>query len=485
MLPNTKETIKETIAQYIILPEKKEKDKLDKQNAEIYDEIFEVNQPIYNSILKEANHLFLEIREIVKQFVEKHPNTMLLDLTDELKLPAMNYSVVVYCYNPYRVAVMITNAIYEKIKHPMLTCRTIVEHEEFAIDITGRTFIKVYSLAPGENSKKSSYAIKSLQNDRIMPPEWEIINLLENAVYGEEDLAVDDVEKYIKKRFDLAIERYKKHLDKIHDDNINSDKIGGKEQYYFPNTKEYLGGVTNKKTKFSMFGKSTSKNIEGSHEKSCKESSKSLADQIKLMLIYDVFKSEDYVLFGTWAHAILKTKGKPCVNSDRIQLSSRKSPAEIAKIIQDFINQKIGKYEVSIGKVFPIELPEEYRLKKVSIKVLLPSLGEVAIVEWISPLQYSAVPVIKLDWQIAAKELLQRYAFIDMFVMYNVFITNNVSKEKYLLQQRKLLSLLEDVDFENTHIVGYHTPYVEYRKFHMLDSKKFIPYKPSEGIKTV
>lgn len=476
-----KNTVKETIAQYITLPEKKEKDPLDKENAEIYEKLFQANKATYSEVLEKANHLFLEIREIVREFVNKHANAMLLDLTDELRLPAMNYTVTVYCYNPYRVATMLTNQIYEKIQHPMLSCRTIVEHEEFSIDVTGRSFVKVFSLAPGESSKKSSFAIKSLQNDRIMPAEWEIINLLENSVYGEEDLAVDDPDAYIKKRYDEAIQRYKKHLDKIHDQyvlpinsqnhTLNAEKSGSKEtKFYYPNVHE---------------------SISGGREKTCKESSKSLVDQIKLMLIYDVFQNEDFVLFGTWAHAILRTKGKPCINQDRIQLSYRKGPAELTSLIQKFVNEKIGKYTVVMGKIYPIELPEEYRLKKATIKVVLPSVGEVSLVEWISPLQYSTVPVSlvtneKQTWQIACKELLQRYAFIDMFIMFNVYQTNNVSKEKYLQQQRKLLAILEDQELgEPTSMVGYHTPYLEYRKFYMLESKKFTPYQPSQGIKTV
>jgi hypothetical protein len=209
------------------------------------------------------------------------------------------------------------------------------------------------------------------------------------------------------------------------------------------------------------------------------------------MLIYDVFQNEDFVLFGTWAHAILRTKGKPCINQDRIQLSYRKGPAELTSLIQKFVNEKIGKYTVVMGKIYPIELPEEYRLKKATIKVVLPSVGEVSLVEWISPLQYSTIPVSlvaneKQAWQIACRELLQRYAFIDMFIMFNVYQTNNVSKEKYLQQQRKLLAILEDQELgEPTNMVGYHTPYLEYRKFYMLESKKFTPYQPSQGIKTV
>lgn len=502
-----KNTVKETIAQYITLPEKKEKDPLDKENAEIYEKLFQANKATYSEVLEKANHLFLEIREIVREFVNNHSNAMLLDLTDELRLPAMNYTVTVYCYNPYRVATMITNQIYEKIQHPMLTCRTIVEHEEFSIDVTGRSFVKVFSLAPGESSKKSSFAIKSLQNDRIMPAEWEIINLLENSVYGEEDLAVDDQDAYIKKRYDEAIKRYKKHLDKIHDQYVLPND--SRNQYVLPqsallvsapldlrltplNSQNHTLNAEKSGSKdIKIYYPNVHESISGGREKSCKESSKSLVDQIKLMLIYDVFQNEDFVLFGTWAHAILRTKGKPCINQDRIQLSYRKGPAELTSLIQKFVNEKIGKYTVVMGKIYPIELPEEYRLKKATIKVMLPSVGEVSLVEWISPLQYSTIPVSlvaneKQAWQIACRELLQRYAFIDMFIMFNVYQTNNISKEKYLQQQRKLLAILEDQELgEPTNMVGYHTPYLEYRKFYMLESKKFTPYQPSQGIKTV
>lgn len=451
-----KDSIKEIIARYITLPEKKEKDPKDKENAEIYEAIFAKNKDTYSSILAQANELFLNIREIVTEFAQSHKNVMLLDLTDELKLPELNILITVYCYNPYRVAIMITNEIYSKLKHPLLTCRTLVEHEEFAIDIMSRTFVKIYSLAPGEQSKKSSYAIKSLKNDRFMPPEWEIINLLENAVYGEEEIAVENPDAYVEKRFSQAIERYQEHLDKV---------IGGRpsDQYYYPNAHiEMIGG----------------------REKSCRESSKSMLDQLKLTLMHDMFKSEDFIILGTWAHAAFK--GNPCVNTDRIQVLYRKGPVELKNRIANAIS-KIGKFPVTMGKVFPIELPEEYRLKKVNIKVSLPSMGEMVLVEWLSVLDYSAVPVINANgWLIPVKPLLARYAFIDMFIIYNVFCNNNISKERYIQYQRKLLEVIQSkVSAEAEFIVGFHIPYMEYRKFYMLEGKKFQPYQPANGIKTV
>jgi len=135
--------------------------------------------------------------------------------------------------------------------------------------------------------------------------------------------------------------------------------------------------------------------------------------------------------------------------------------------------------------VHNIELPDEYRLKNVNIKIVLKGPRgneEFLLVEYFSMLDYSAIPCIQIEkYYLPCKEILLKFFFIELWVIFNIYHSKNISNTKYINHVNKVwesITNVKDSFPEPEYIIGYNIPYVEYRKYLALRSIKLPDYRP-------
>lgn len=539
--------LRNEIEGFIIVPnkdlledEKQNYEDIGKKHKQIYDKIITQNTPIYRKVLTEANETFRKVREATYAFCRDKKNILILDREKFMTLPELSYELALYSYNSFKVAINLTNSLYDLLQHPFVSCKTVVEREEFSIDINGRTMIRIYSLTPGAASKSKDYAIKIVAPYKLydfegvsnVPPEIELIILLENLIYAEKSVSLlSSEDDYIGRLIMETIERYKKHIEEVrenkfliqnhhHHNDHHAKKIqpkkGGKGDRESEGNREGEDEESgNESESDSESDRDRDRESEGDRDresdnenkfpkdestdevycpkyggtilKSCKDGAKDFMNQLKIMIIYDwLFEQKDVILFGSWA-VLLKRYGreKLCFNNDRIQVLCMQNAEWLKSSLQTFIEENLGKHELILSDQYNMELPDEYRLKRHSIKIVVPGTkgGEERIlIETFNMLDYAAVPVAELDgYYLLCKELELKYLLVDLWMFFNIFNTGNVSKEKYLNYIENILKNIIHVMEKYppvTHVLGYNVPYVEYRKFIMIEGKKHFPYFP-------
>ena len=512
--------LRNEIEDFIIVPdktlleeEKQNYDEITKKHKQLYDKIIAQNTPIYRKVLLSANETFRKVREATYAFCREKKNILILDREKFMTLPELSYELSLYCYNSFKVAINLTNALYDLLQHPFVSCKTIVEREEFSIDINGRTMIRIYSLAPGAASKSKDYIIKTVAPYKLydfegvsnVPPEIELIILLENLIYAEKSVSLlSSEDDYIGRLIMETIERYKKHIEEVRTDKfiipshhhdhhakkiqITKGGTGDPTENSDDDSTENLNETLQSEEKYKPNSEEVfCPKYGGTILKSCKDGAKDFMNQLKIMIIYDwLFEQKDVVLFGSWA-VLLKRYGrdKLCFNNDRIQVLCMQNAEWLKSSLQTFIEENLGRHELILSEQYNMELPDEYRLKRHSIKIVVPGTrgGEERIlIETFNMLDYAAVPVAELDgYYLLCKELELKYLLVDLWMFFNIFNTGNVSKEKYLNYVENILKNIIHVMEKYppvTHILGYNVPYVEYRKFIMIEGKKHFPYFP-------
>lgn len=492
--------VKDKINSFLIIPDDVflEKEKKEYGDAALlvkdkFASILKTNEEAMGISLAEANKLFIEVRKLTYQFCEGKENILMLDRQKFSHLPSMAYELDIFCNNAFRVAIRLTNHIYDAIKHPFVSCKTVIEYEEFSIDINGRSMIKISALSRDEKRRYGDIPVRIVEPYSIdydlpkilhLPPEIELILLLENAIYGDNPLAILRCEDdYIKFLFVTALDRYKKHINAVSakDDKAN-DKADDKAK----------GGEADDKTKDDKAdGDVISREVKhgGAILRNCKDANRDKLNQIKLLIVRDwLHEQVDTVILGSWAFMIIeKSRDKLCFSNDRIQFMSHKINADLFASIKKFIGQHFD-YKISLSCESPIEIPNEHRLKRCSIKTEIDGHSYV-IADLYSMLHYSAVTVQRCgQYFVLCKELLLKFMFIDLWVFLSAYKSQKISDERYIMfvenilnNTKKLLTTEFSVDF----IIGFSTPYVEYHKFSMLEAEKHLPYVPHNKKMTI
>jgi hypothetical protein len=526
--------IESIISEYMIIPDKKyiENDddkfgKVKKEYESCYKEILEKNNETYKELLSIGNKTFRDVRDILYEYCKGKKYILILDREKYYSVPEMAYEILLYCYNAKEVAIDLTELIYKKIKHPFINCKNTMENEEFIIDVNVRSMIKIFSLAPGDASKVKKFDIATISDKMyrecyMMPPEWELIGLYDNEIYESENLALlKDADEYLEIKVKEAKLRYDKHVEYIKKEYDKTIKGG----LVFEILSNVMGNVVANLLVGSAFTKITKggdksygeessdnfkkhgkeiKKINGGVEKHneyyygnikygglidrpCLKQSKSLIDQIKIAIVHDwLYTQNDVILFGTWAMDLWKYgRDKLCINNDRIQLFARRGSTWIFNSLQNFIRDTFGKYNLSLGDEHNVELPDEYRLKRTGIKIItmgIHGLEEFLIIEYFNMLDYAAIPVVKLEkYYLPCKEILLKFFFIQLWSIFNIYHSKSISTNKYLMLVSNIWNHIEKIreSFPDPNfMMGYNIPYVEYRKYLALKSKKISAYFP-------
>jgi hypothetical protein len=509
--------LKNEIEDFIIVPgedfledEKQNYSEIGSKHNKIYDKIIEQNTPIYKKVLSEINETYRKVRSATYEFCKDKKNILILDREKFMTVPELSYEMILYCYNSFKVSVNLTNILQQLLNHPFVSCKTIVEREEFSIDINGRTMVRIYSLAPGSQSKMKDYTIKIVAPYKLydfegvsnVPPEIELIILLENLIYAEKSVSLlASEDDYISRLIMETVSRYKKHVEEVKFDKYkiihnyeknDKQKKGGnltelEENKNDQNGQDANGQDANGQDANGQNGESYCPKYGGMILKSCKDGAKDFMNQLKIMIIYDwLFSQKDVILLGSWA-IMLKRFGrdKLCFNNDRIQVLCMQNVEWLKSSLTTFIEENLGKHELILSSQYNMELPDEYRLRRHSIKIVVPGTkgGEERIlIETFNMLDYAAVPVAELDgYFLLCKELELKYLLVDLWMFFNIYNTGSVSKEKYLNYIENILkNVIHTMEKYPpiTHVLGYNVPYIEYRKFIMIEGKKHFPYFP-------
>lgn len=475
--------VKDKINSFLIIPDNAflEKEKKEYNDTELlvkdkFALILKTNEAAMNVSLAEANKLFIEVRKLTYQFCEGKANILMLDRQKFSHLPSMAYELNIFCNNAFRVAVGLTNHIYDAIKHPFVSCKTVIEYEEFSIDINGRSMIKISALSRDEKRKYGDIPVRIIEPYSIdydlprilhLPPEIELILLLENAIYGDNPLAIlKSEDDYIKFLFVTALDRYSKHIDSV---KAKDDK------------------ATDDKTKDDVISREVKHG--GAILRNCKDANRDKLNQIKLLIVRDWLHEQiDTVILGSWAFMIIeKSRDKLCFSNDRIQFISHKTNADLFASIKKFVEQHFD-YKISLSCEYPIEIPNEHRLKRCSIKTEIDGHSYV-IADLYSMLRYSAVTVRRCEqYFVLCKELLLKFMFIDLWIFLSAYKSQKISDERYIMFVENILNNTKKLlatDFSVDFIIGFSTPYVEYHKFSMLEAEKHLPYVPHNKKMTI
>lgn len=486
----TKQDLENKISEFIFVPTAEYKAAAwDETMGQEYDHMLAANTEIYKAMLNRDRALYIAVRDIVYKYCARHRNVMILDREPNMMIPEMADNLALYGYNAYKIANDITALIYAATNHPFILCKTVIEHGEFTIEINARTMVYIFSLAPGSNRNANVCQIVDNKTTGaseaalLMPPEFELVQLYDGEIYGGDALKLlKNPNEYIDGRLADARIRYRAHIEKLR-------KSGGGEP------ENITGGA--KRRRDRKYGRDRNRDDRGNgynsghkhtpgsicERKVCRDR---LIDQIKLSIVQNWVRNQnDTVLIGSWAHSVWK-HGDTRGSKDRIQLFCHRGASRMFADLKHFVQKNIGDYSMTLSKVYPVELPDEYRLTRNSIKIVAPGsagMKEYLLMEYFSALEYSAVPACIISgYRVACKEIMLKYIFINLWITLNVYLSNAVSVRRYITFVEGNWGMIDDIieGFPGAKVmVGYHTPYIEYRKYSMLEGKRFTPVNPA------
>lgn len=287
--------------------------------------ISDLKKKAKETLIKKDRERYKCIYEIIELYISEN-NVILSDLdllTNQKIIYKDSYNL--YCDNPFRHANALTNMIAEAlIKQDrdikFLVLKTSIPHNKLKIYYDQREMVELNSLAV-ENTKIENYkfitptickGFYTSHKLKIMPAEIELIELYRKLYDPEYNKEWSCLREYEKKMSEMLL--------------VHNGKKGG----------------------------SSNLDLSG----------------IKKIMLINFLPKTDFVVVGTWALGAIQSNFDI---EDPLQIISPYSPFDSFTMVKDELLNLMPDSEFDINMVEqPLYLPNEYRLKKYSVKILLP-----------------------------------------------------------------------------------------------------------------
>jgi hypothetical protein len=418
--------------------------------------------------IKEYQNRLKPLYDAIKLYCEKNKELFINDLdvllddstlTDDMI--SNNTKLTIYGNNVLKHSRNLTNDVYKagveaKIKCiDMLHTITKVEREEFQLIYGNTILLTLFSIGSYDN--KSQYntnftkAITPYKRANInyIPAEIEIISIYDKLIHCDFSNLSTEEKLY---------------------NTIKLGKVGG----------DVTTGV------------------------SCVDKRRDMLENIKILIVKDwLVNQKDIILIGSWALNVIKLGVENlCVNYDRISMISMRNTEQILSDINKFILDELKITNITISDVmtYSVNLPKDFRLKKATYSITLPSNGTVKqkrFLDIYDTTTYDIQTAYTVDnITIGSKYVLCKYLFIEIW-SYNLQRAFNSIDDK--LYTTAVDTIYKNIDtirgletVRPTLAIGKYIELDIYRKAYVKEKKKekkqsgdrwFIPYIPYMQLK--
>lgn len=367
-----------------------------------------------------------------------------------------DYHYDIYCSRPLEHANRLTNSIYKSLEadnipdqnKELLVMNTVSKNEEFTIMYNGRFMAKIYALQkdrPKGQSLDISKLIKPYlyRKTRYLPPDIEIIEVYQKIYNGDVNA--------------LIFER--KLIEMIH---LEEKRIkGGSEEVNLASEEDEIPYDAGCKTCGSIFGGSDIipdipdiphseflddiKNI----PKTCYERKKDELEMIKIGVLRDFLTSrKDCVLIGALAVDWLNLGKNICPKFDRLQIISTTPAVKLQNELAMFLRALGKNYEINMGESLDLLIPKDFRTKKIIFSISIKTdlgIKEKAFIEYFNSTEFEIIPCqLHLDILIAARPVLLRFLFIDLWISKFIFGLKKMDMLNFTKKTERLWGLIHD-----------------------------------------
>lgn len=413
-------------------------------------------------ILKDRN-TYNDVYQVVEEYCKENHNLIISDiqklLNKEDKLAFKVYEI--YCENPYKHAITLTNQIYQKIgKWTQLT--TVITHQEFEIYYDGRNVVKIYNLVKGKDIKLIDLVNPVLIYDiNYISPEIELIDVYKRLYLPDkcnEWKALLDIESYL---FDLV---------KIRNESAGEIKLGGADIENEPPIRRDLSELENLK---------------------------------KIILeeyVYDLLNATEnktnnqILLLGHWALNLIEyvsesSTGELKSHVEKLQIISPNVENDIKNI--QLILQKHTDLVIT-HREHILHLPKDFRVKRYTLYVSSHSLKEVPFMDIFNSTEFELVPynVVKVgnkQVKIANSYVLLRFIMIDLWMLKVIDKMGKIHKKPLAAKLKALYELIYKIKNPRSDVlkrvfgvdyIGTNIDFAAAKKMERLKYKVF-PYIPA------
>lgn len=340
-----------------------------------------------------------------------------------------------YCENPYKSALALTNEIYKKCG-PYTVLKTFVKNEQLEIQFNTFTLVNVHRL----NNIKARVKL----TDLIMPVNIKSIN------YISPELELIDIYRSL-------------YNPNKHDDWTDLLEVEEKLLHQVFDRVKILGGKCDP----------------------CKLKRNASINALKRVVVENFIEGSDYILLGDYALKILTNSTQ---SQEKIQIISSNDIQDDIKKLIEFL-EKYTEYGITY-RLQKIDIPKDFRTKKFTIYVEFPKLGKTvqkAFMDIYNSAQFELIPYVdKNKYKIANPFVLLRFFIIDIWIIRVIRKMDLISQDflmKKIVVLIKYIKQIKDMDWKSMvfgdKYVGVFQDYFISKKIDKLGKDFSYPYHPA------
>jgi len=407
-----------------------------------------------NQILIDRLH-FKKIYNVVDEYCRDHHEMFISNIQKILNQePPLNIVYDIYCENPYKHAVLLSDKIFLNVGK-WIQMKTKIPHKEFVISYDSRNLIFIFGMDIHKFINTNILVNPILINNiNYMPPELEIIDIYKKLY------SPNDVDEWVDS---LMIE---KKLFKLIYNRI--EKTGGWDC------------------------------------KPCKRRRSFDIEIIKIILFGEYIPTKNYVLIGHWGMStikstVLKKNIEPHV--EKLQVLSPYSIEKDVECIKQVISN-YTKYQL-IYKEHEMNLPKDFRIKRYTLYIKFPYDGgfkEKPFMDIFNSPQFQLIPYKELQIEFEDKcvhikignpFVLLRFVMIDLWIIKIIKQLKKMSTEILINKTKSLIELYNDIKnpkykwIDNVFGIDYIGINIDYSIAKTKETLKYryLPYLPALALK--
>jgi hypothetical protein len=443
-----------------------------------------------NEMIQKDRDRFSEIYETVKDFCRVN-KIIISDIGSILgNKSSSDYKFELYCDNPYKHAVHLTNQIHSHVGE-WVKMSTIVSQQEFVINYDMRPLITVYGLYKPANVDLFSLILPIDENHLLfMSPEVEIIDIYHKLYSPDQASDWSDLVKTESSLFKLLKSR------------IDNGVFGGRQ------------------------------------ERSSGPKDQTNLQYIKFLVLSE-FCSEfikNYVVVGYWALNVIADENEIKSSREKLQMITsmniKKSIEDIMSFLKRHVNAKVSYRKQNL------HIPKDFRINRYTVYITLPgSSKEKAFIDIFNCGNFELIPYIPITVTGGAKGgyrkkkrnfsqkknkndknprnnknnkqpstfaiekdfvvkvgnpyVLLRFFIIDLWIMRMIFEMKHFTSEILKLKTKQLMYAVDQIKSPDFPIggevfgldyVGIYQNYNNSKKINNLKGKMFYPYYPERDM---
>ena len=417
---------------------------------------FSVIEDSAADVIKKDRHNYIKVHNAIEQYCREHPEIIVSDINKLLDKKDKYQDIYeVYCENPYKYAIEITNKINAEIGK-WVKMNTIITHQEFKIEYDLRQMITIASLIIGKNNDLND-VINPIKINKInyISPEVEIIDIYKKLYLPNNTDEWEPLLNIEAGLFDLVQTR--------------SEKLGGAK---------ITGYNAIRREHYDL-------------------------EKLKSIILYQyIAKNPDHImLLGHWAINIIKAaeyEKSIDLHAEKIQIISNNVTKDIENI--KCILKQHTELELTYKEQL-LHLPKDFRAKRYTLYLSNSLMRQPKpFMDIFNSTEFELVPYnnvqisildtvkdSKSPFCIANSYVILRFVMIDIWTLHVINKIGKIDPNTLLNKLRSLFELIIEVKTSKIPIfqkvfgidyMGTNSDYITAKKLERLKSKHY-PYIPT------